>query len=453
MTVKAGAYLRISSDPAGLRLGVTRQLTGCRKKAKEKSWSVVAVYEDNDVSASTAKVRPAYQRLLRDLEAGTINAVVVWDLDRLTRRPIEVEHFIDLADRRGISLASVGGDVDLATDNGRMFARIKGAVARAEIERKSERQKAANAQRAEAGIPHAGRRVFGYSANGMTVVDSEAAEFVKAVETLLSGGSLRGIVAEMSERGVRTTAGNPWRPTEMRRLLSNPRHAGLLVRNGEVVGPGMWPAIIDEDTHKALTAVLSDPTRHQAGRPRRYLLSGVATCTCGRRIFGTVVQRGPVYMCETRKHVARRSEDVDRVVTDLVIGRLSQPDAAKVLARPEDEKAAIDLGREERQLRARLNGLGEAFGVGDIDREQMKAGSKRIRDRLEVVIEQLAAMARTPVLTGLLTAENVSEAWHALDIDSQRSVVDRLLTVVLLSPGRGARVFDPRTVETTWRTT
>ena len=453
MTTRTAIYVRISSDPAGKRLGVTRQLADCRKKAKTMGWTVAAVYEDNDVSASTGKVRPAYQRMLTDLEAGRLDAVIVWDLDRLTRRPIEVEQFIDLADRKGISLGSVGGDVDLATDNGRMFARIKGAVARAEVERKSERQRSANAQRADSGIPHAGRRAFGYSPNGMEVVEPEAAEVRKAVEALLAGGSLRGIVADMNARGVCSTAGGPWRPTEMRRLLANPRYCALLSRRGEVVGPGSWPAIIDEDTHKAVRAVLSDPARHKAGHPRQHLLSGVATCVCGARIFGSMVTRGPVYMCETRGHVARRSEDVDRVIVALVIGRLSQPDAAQILARPGDKQAATDLRVEERGLRARLNGLSEAFAGGDIDREQLRAGSQRLRARLDVVVEQLAGMARIPVLTGLLTAENVEEAWHALDVDSQRSVIDALLTVVILSPGQGARVFDPRTVQTDWRMT
>ena len=77
---------------------------------------------------------------------------MVWDLDRLHRRPIELEQFLDVADRHGVAMASVGG-VDLATCNGRPVARIKGAVARSEVERKSARQKAANDQRAEARRP------------------------------------------------------------------------------------------------------------------------------------------------------------------------------------------------------------------------------------------------------------------------------------------------------------
>ena len=271
-------------------------------------WDVVAVYEDNDVSASTTRTRPQYLEMLAALEAGHVDGVVVWDLDRLTRRPIEIEQFIDLADRRGVALASVGGDCDLATDNGRLYARIKGAVSRAEVERKSARQKAANAQRAEAGRPHVGRRPFGYNADCATVNEPEAAEVRAAAEALLAGGSLRGVVAGMNARGVQTTAGNPWHSTELRRLLVNPRYVAQRVHKGEVVGTGTWQAILDDDTHDAVKAILSDPDRHRAGRPRRYLLTGIAACSiCGGRIFGCTEPRGPLYYCETRKHVARRA--------------------------------------------------------------------------------------------------------------------------------------------------
>lgn len=131
--MRAAIYTRISSD-SGTALGVGRQEHDCRALAVQREWSVAGVYTDNDISASTARPRPAYKRMLGDLAEGLFEAVIVWDLDRLHRRPIELEEFLDLADRHKIALASVGGDVDLSTPQGRMIARIKGAVARQEIE-------------------------------------------------------------------------------------------------------------------------------------------------------------------------------------------------------------------------------------------------------------------------------------------------------------------------------
>ena len=63
-------------------------------------------------------------------------------LTRLTRTPRELEDVIDQADRLGLKLASVGGDIDLATEQGRMMARMKGTVARYEVEQQARRLKA-----------------------------------------------------------------------------------------------------------------------------------------------------------------------------------------------------------------------------------------------------------------------------------------------------------------------
>ncbi len=447
-------YVRISSDPDGQRLGVTRQLADCRTKAAALGWVVAGVYEDNDVSASSGKARPAYQRMIRDLEEGRVDAVVVWDLDRLTRRPIEVEEFIDLADRRKVALASVGGDIDLATDNGRMYARIKGAVARAEVERKSARQKAANKQRAEAGAPHIGRRPFGYERDGVTVCEDEAAEIRKAADAMLAGGSLRGVVADLNARSVRTTAGGRWHPTEMRRLLANPRYVGHRTRHGEIVGRGSWEAILDEDTWRALGAILMDPARHKAGRPRRYLLSGIARCSvCEGRVFGASEKdKGPLYRCESRAHLQRRADDVDALVVTVMLRTLAEPDVVDLLTDTSRTDEAQGLREEERGLRARLDGLAESFAAGEIDRSQLRAGTGRLRQRLEQVTTALADLSRTPVLTDLLTTDDVEATWASMDLDRQRAVIDALVMIRLHPPGRGARTFDPRTVEIAWRT-
>ena len=137
----AACYLRQSVDKLGDELAISRQREDCLKLCEERGWTPVE-YTDNDISATSGK-RPAYEQMLADIRAGGIDAVVAWDLDRLHRRPIELEHFIDLADEKHLALATVGGDADLSTDSGRLFARIKGAVARAEVERKSARQKRA----------------------------------------------------------------------------------------------------------------------------------------------------------------------------------------------------------------------------------------------------------------------------------------------------------------------
>ena len=83
------------------------------------------------------------------MQAGSVGAVVGWHVDRrLTRSPRELEDVIDLADKHGLELATVTGEVDLSNPTGRLVARMLGAAARHEAEHKAERQKR---QRRQAG--------------------------------------------------------------------------------------------------------------------------------------------------------------------------------------------------------------------------------------------------------------------------------------------------------------
>ena len=81
------------------------------------------------------------------------------NLDRLTCQPQELEDWIDRAESCGLLLVTANGDADLATDGGRMYARVKASVARGEVERESARQSHAQLQRAQQGRPPRGSRL------------------------------------------------------------------------------------------------------------------------------------------------------------------------------------------------------------------------------------------------------------------------------------------------------
>lgn len=94
--VQAAIYARFSSDPTHEGLGVQRQLQDCRKLASDRGWAILSEYVDNDVSGYSGKWRPQYERLLDDTAEKRIDRVIVWHLDRLTRRPIELERAIEV---------------------------------------------------------------------------------------------------------------------------------------------------------------------------------------------------------------------------------------------------------------------------------------------------------------------------------------------------------------------
>ncbi|MGL5441725.1 MAG: recombinase family protein [[Mycobacterium] stephanolepidis] len=91
-------YTRISKDRAGAGLGVDRQREDCQKLADSLGWTVVETFSDNDISAFSGKRRPAYEAMLAALDAGKAQAVIAWHTDRLHRKPMELEGFIELCE-------------------------------------------------------------------------------------------------------------------------------------------------------------------------------------------------------------------------------------------------------------------------------------------------------------------------------------------------------------------
>lgn len=115
-------------------------------------WEVVHVYSDNDLSAYSGSRRPAYTQLLADIESGRIQGLLAWHPDRLHRRPIEHEHFIDLVERKSLKIQTIAaGHYDLSTPSGRMFARSLSAYARMESEHKGQRIAESRKQKAREG--------------------------------------------------------------------------------------------------------------------------------------------------------------------------------------------------------------------------------------------------------------------------------------------------------------
>jgi len=85
--IRAAVYARISSDPLDTGLGVQRQLKDCAELASRLGWTVVEEFIDNDTSATSGEPRPRYEAMMAALRQGRLAALVVWDVDRLTRTP------------------------------------------------------------------------------------------------------------------------------------------------------------------------------------------------------------------------------------------------------------------------------------------------------------------------------------------------------------------------------
>ncbi|MBB3044808.1 recombinase family protein [Nocardioides soli] len=276
--MRAGIYARISLDKSGTALGVQRQEELCRERAAQRGWDVVEVYVDNDLSASSGKSRPAYERLLADLEAKKIDAVVTYAWDRITRRMAELVPFLDMQKRLGFEIANISaGDVDLSTSAGRTNALILGSIAQGEAERIGERVRAQKAQRAAMGIPHKGRhRLYGYDEN-WNIIEDEALIIKEAFVRRARGESITSICKDLNKRGIKTVSGNDWRSGTLSVTLTKPVYAGKIDFKGEIVADSIYSDIVD---FELFTNAQTELANAKVGtNARKYLLSGILICS------------------------------------------------------------------------------------------------------------------------------------------------------------------------------
>lgn len=441
---RAAIYVRISEDKAGAGLGVARQEKDCRALAKRLGWTIVEVYVDNDLSAYSGKPRPAYLRLLEDIEAGRIDGVIVWHTDRLHRSTAELEHYINVA--RDVPVEAVqAGHIDLSTPTGRAVAKTHGAWAQHEVELKSERQKAKNRELAEAGKPMGGGRPFGFEADGITIRKKEAKIVQEATSRVLAGDSLASIIRDFNARGIVSTRGNQWRYSNLRSLLQRPRNAGLSVYKGKVIGKAQWKPLVSEADFYGVNAILSDPSRRTTtGNTRKHLMSGLAKCgICGQGMKPGAVRdrkgdRYMVYRCCVYRSVPKVDRFVSRVTQVLVVN----PAMRSLLTKRND----VDLSglySEKEELESRQEQAAGAFAEGSITLPQLNTITERLKNRIAEIEAELARSTNTAVFGDLLTVSDVIKAWEALSIERKRAVIDALMTVTVLPVGRRGRGPQP----------
>ncbi|MGZ4734402.1 MAG: recombinase family protein [Acidimicrobiia bacterium] len=460
--VRAALYCRISQDTEGDELGVKRQQRDCEKLAARKGWTITDTYVDNDVSAFSGRRRPEYERLLSDLEAGALDAVIAYHADRLHRSPVELERFIGLVDARAIKVATVAaGEIDLSTATGRMTARIVGSMARAESERTSERIKRKKLELAERGVPAGGQRAFGYLADGMTIDKREAKYMREAAKDLLAGGSLTGIARRWNEADLRPARAAQWQASTVRNVLTSPRHAGLRAHRGEIVGDAAWPAIIDRKTHERLVALLTDPERRRKNPPSRSMLTGMIYCErCGGLLVRDQSHGLAVFRCR-RSPVAPNNcqsnmiaaDDLEELVTNDVLNVLDSPQFVRSIRRQDRANASADDDVSEVvEIEAKLSELAEMWSADEITRREWVAARKPLENRLRAAQGRLAKRTGTEAVEGLAGTKGLRRRWGSLEPDRRRAAVAAVVDRVVIVPrGEKRRGFDEDRVRIEWR--
>jgi DNA invertase Pin-like site-specific DNA recombinase len=472
-------YARISEDRAD-GAGVDRQLADCRALVKRNGWGKAQEYTDNNFSAFSGKVRPAYAQMLEATKAGIIGRIVVYNIDRLYRQPKELEVLIDLADRGQLSVVTCQGDMNLSTDDGITMARVLVAMANKASRDTSRRVKRAKAEARKNGRPMGGPRAFGWK-DTLRPEPKEAALLGKAANDLLAGVSLNEVARRWNAAEVKQpqTGRAAWTADGIRQLFANPRHAGLVghrVHEGGnhfsrpvVLGKAAWPAIIDHDRWERLQAVLMQ--RGAAGRVprRRSLLTGLVHCgQCGRtmvrgggRAGGTKIRK--VWRCPTttygnrtqpvKKGCGRVSIDAGGLEQLLTLATLKLADtsrfAAIVAQQSHQSHGAARLVGQLDALGQRLNAAAISYAKGKLGVAAFEKAQSLILQEQRDVQKRLGQFSTSGVLAPFAGRPGfLRKRWDEMTEDQRRTIIGLALGKVTVAPAikHGRPSFDPARV-------
>lgn len=470
-SARAAIYCRISRDREGAGLGVDRQREDCQRLAADRGWTVLANYEDNDLSAYSGRARPGYTALLDSVRAGGVDFVLAWHTDRLHRSPRELEEWISACEVHGVGVLTVrAGHLDLQSASGRMVARMLGAAARHESEQKSERIRREREQRALAGKWNGGSRSYGYGADG-EIVPEEAAIIRELAARVLAGESLRSLVYDLDRRAVPTLRGGTWRSPTVHQILTaarlsgqrewTPRSSGKRGHGmGDIVAKGQWEAIITPETTARLRALLGDPSRRTWVARKHLLSAGILRCGhCGQPmnarsdpISGARYQCIKVVGSKCCGRMSVVAAPVEKLVTEMV---LSVVERADVMPSPPDaDPDQVALYGQIETDRERLGVLISDYSEGIVTRAEWLLARTRVEERIRSAESRLAKSARQVALAALPVERDVLRgAWPQMHLDQQRAVILAVVDRVVVQPAKrpGRPRFDPERVRVEWR--
>jgi site-specific DNA recombinase len=342
------------------------------KSQAHEGWRLIPGRYDDGAFSGASLDRPALQQLLADVRAGTIDIVLVYKVDRLTRSLADFAKLIELFDAHGVSFVSVTQSFNTSSSMGRLTLNVLLSFAQFERELIGERVRDKIAASKRKGIWVGGPVPLGYAAvdKKIVVVAVEAAAVRTIFARYLELGSVRALAEDLDRRGIRskprrlsdgrTIGGSRFGVGALAYLLKNRFYIGEVVYR-DAVHRGEHEPILDS----VLFAAVQGKLAAQA-RARRCRLRGSPAILSGRLFDDHGNRMSPSH---TNKNGARYRYYVSQAVLQ------GKPQPPGLIGRvPAAELEALVLAA----LRHHLNASGAGEQLPDNDRELLERHLERV---------------------------------------------------------------------------
>jgi len=402
-------------------------------------------YDDGGFSGGNTD-RPALKRLLADVEAGRIDIIVIYKLDRLSRSLLDFMKLVEFFESHNTSIVSITQQINTSTSAGRMMINILMTFAQYEREIIAERirDKIAGAKRR--GKHCGGTPVLGYDADPETKklgINQKEAELVRHIfKRYCELGSAREVARELKKQGYKNKTwttrkgnihkGRDFTMTCIWRMLNNPLYIGQVIHKDKRF-PGEHEAIIDKRTYEMARAMLEANTtaRRKSKYATAYPLKGLVRCGhCGGAMTVSYTKKGNrryIYLqCLKDMKSAEHScplrqvpgNDFEKAVLQQLGAIFRTPSIlAKtydaVRKNEDEEKTSLTEKRDELAIKAdalRRKIFRPGGGISHAELESLKSEAIKVGDELKDVKNYLKILSAAPV-----SQAEITEAFNSIE--------------------------------------
>lgn len=346
---------------------------------RSEGWAAIRErYDDGGFSGGTLE-RPALKQLLKDIEAGLIDVIVVYKIDRLSRSLMDFAKLVEVFDRNNVTFVSVTQSFNTTTSMGRLTLNILLSFAQFEREVIGERIRDKFAASRKRGMWMGGFVPMGYDVRDRKLVVNETeAQTVRMIfERFVALGSASTLARALQAERVLNKRGKRIDKGFLYKLLRNRVYLGEAVHKGTSY-PGEHTAIITQDLWDGVHAILKESPRSRGAKNRRgseALLKGMIFTAAGTAMTPTYTRKGErlYHYYVSMDAIRNRETDGDTgparlpgaMVEEAVIAELRRLVATPVVAARVietcrqadhrlDERAAIEALRDFKGIWERL---------------------------------------------------------------------------------------------------
>lgn len=341
-------YARFSSDKQD-EASIDAQVRACREYAAGKGFTVLEVYADEAVSGKTAS-RKAYQRMLRDVDRGTFDTILIHKYDRVARNLGEHVNLEKRLKDKRVELIAVAQDFGTSAE-AKIMRTLMWSLSEYYIDNLSTEVRKGQRETALKGLHNGGYAPFGYDVvNRQYVVNELEAGYVRKIfNAAANREGFTAIIKDLAAAGITGKRGKPIKYSQIYEMLRNEKYTGTYTytpqeeerredrrsKPGAIRIENALPQIISRAQFMEVQAIMTE--RKQTGKRAGYLCSGLVYCECGAKMHGVrTTRKGHEYFryyCSQKCGMpVVHMDEVDNAAVDYLHKLLSTENQDKIAA-------------------------------------------------------------------------------------------------------------------------